>query len=293
MSARATLGLGSNLGDSSATIRAALDALAAEHELLRVSPFYLSEPWGVEDQPPFVNAVAVIATDLAPEDLLESLKAIEARLGRVPSYRWGPRALDLDILLYDDVRVDRPELQIPHPRMHERAFVLVPLAEVDERFAGALERLDPEERRKVKPLNQSESSGFMSELIDRVRTLAAAFIETDLVRLRIEEPNEDAVEFRRKAAAAAPSAPAEETPAEPPRGRIEGIKAELVGIVHLSRPAPAEGDVLTGDRELAHVEALGIRTPVRSLGPGRIAAVRIEEGQPVEYGQVLFEIDRG
>lgn len=293
MSARATLGLGSNLGDSSATIRAALDALAAEHELLRVSPFYRSEPWGVEDQPPFVNAVAVIATDLAPEDLLESLKAIEARLGRVPSYRWGPRALDLDILLYDDVRVDRPELQIPHPRMHERAFVLVPLAEVDERFAGALERLDPEERRKVKPLNQSESSGFMSELIDRVRTLAAAFIETDLVRLRIEEPNEDAVEFRRKAAAAAPSAPAEETPAEPPRGRIEGIKAELVGIVHLSRPAPAEGDVLTGDRELAHVEALGIRTPVRSLGPGRIAAVRIEEGQPVEYGQVLFEIDRG
>jgi len=293
MSPRATVGLGSNLGDSSATIRAALDALAAEHELLSVSPFYRSEPWGVEDQPPFVNAVAVIATDLAPEDLLESLKAIESRLGRVPSYSWGHRALDLDILLYDDVRVDRPELQIPHPRMHERAFVLVPLAEVDERFAGALERLDPEERRKVKPLNQSESSGFMSDLIDRVRTLAAAFIETDLVRLRIEEPNEDAVEFRRKAVAAAPSTPAEETPAEPARGRIEGVKAELVGIVHLSRPAPAEGDVLTGDRELAHVEALGIRTPVRSLGPGRIAAVRIEEGQPVEYGQVLFEIDRG
>lgn len=293
MSARATLGLGSNLGDSSATIRSALDALAAEHELLRVSTFYRSEPWGVEDQPPFVNAVAVIATDLPPEDLLESLKAIEARLGRVPSYRWGPRALDLDILLYDDARIDRPELQIPHPRMHERAFVLVPLAEVDERFTGAVERLDPEERRKVKPLNQSESSGFMSDLIDRVRTLAAAFIETDLVRLRIEEPNEDAVEFRRKAVAAAPVAPSEETPAEPQRGHIEGIKAELVGIVRLSRPAPAEGDVLTGDRELAHVEALGIRTPVRSLGTGRIAAVRIEEGQPVEYGQVLFEIDRG
>lgn len=293
MSARATVGLGSNLGDSSATIRAALEALAKEHELLRVSPLYRTEPWGVEDQPPFVNAVAVIATDLTPEGLLESLKAIEARLGRVPSYRWGPRALDLDILLYDDVRVDRPELQIPHPRMHERAFVLVPLAQVDERFAGALERLDPEERRKVKPLNQSESSGFMSDLIDRVRTLAAAFIETDLVRLRIEEPNEDAVEFRRKAAAAAPPAPSEETPAEQPRGRIEGIKAELVGIVRLSRPAPAEGDVLTSDRELAHVEALGIRTPVRSAGPGRIAAVRIEEGQPVEYGQVLFEIDRG
>lgn len=293
MSARATIGLGSNLGDSAALLRAALDALAAEHELLRVSAFYRSEPWGEPDQPPFVNAVAVVATELAPEELLSGLKAIEERLGRVPSYRWGPRAIDLDILLYGDVRLDRPDLQIPHPRLHERAFVLVPLAEVDERFAAALERLDPEERRKVKPLNQSESSGFMSDLIDRVRTLAAAFIDTDLVRLRIEEPNEDAVEFRRKAVAAAHEAPSEETPAEPPRGRIEGIKAELVGIVHLSRPAPAEGDVLSGDRELAHVEALGIRTPVRSLGPGRIAAVRIEEGQPVEYGQVLFEIDRG
>ncbi len=213
---------------------------------------------------------------------------METQLGRVPGERWGPRALDLDILVYGDLRVDEPGLQIPHPRLFERGFALIPLACVDPLYAPAAAGLPAKER---------ESVALMSEdpLVERVRTLAQAFLETDLMRLRIEEPNEDAVELRRGSVAPpsrraqAAGAPA---PASPPT-HVDPIKADLVGIFHFSRPLVGEGDRLEGDRELAYVEALGIRNPVRSLGGGRVVSVRCKEGEAVEYGQVLFEIDRG
>lgn len=292
---RAAIGIGSNLNDPERNVRRAISALSRFGKVTAQSRLYRSKPWGVADQPDFCNAAALLDTDLSPEELLRALQALEAELGRVPGERWGPRAIDLDILLYGDLALDMPGLEIPHPRLRERAFVLAPLSEVDDRFVPALQALDPSERAGVFPLEGGETVALMSDedLIERVRTLTQAFLETDLVRLRIEDANEDAVELRkphsapeRRISAAEAGPPA--APATPP----DPIKADLVGIFHFSRPAVSEGDRLDGDREIGHVEALGIRNPVRSLGGGRIAGVLCADGQPVEYGQVLFEIDR-
>jgi 2-amino-4-hydroxy-6-hydroxymethyldihydropteridine diphosphokinase len=127
--------LGANLGDREATIRAALaDLEAAEGvRVVAVSTFRETEPVGYLDQPPFVNGAAELETSLDPRALLELLLAVERRHGRtregVPPQ--GPRTLDLDLLLYGSVRLDEPALTIPHPRLHERAFVLEPLVELD------------------------------------------------------------------------------------------------------------------------------------------------------------------
>jgi len=128
----AFIGLGSNLGDPAAQIRRALRALAAlpETRLVRRSSLYRNPPAGYLDQPEFINAVARIETRLAPRDLLEELLAIERAHGRVRDFPNGPRTLDLDILLYGERTVREPGLTIPHPRLLERAFVLVPLAEI-------------------------------------------------------------------------------------------------------------------------------------------------------------------
>jgi 2-amino-4-hydroxy-6-hydroxymethyldihydropteridine diphosphokinase len=132
---RAYVGLGSNLGDREATIRAALAELAAEPgvEVTAVSSLIETDPVGYLDQPPFLNGAAELETTLAPRQLLDLLLAVEARFGRdrgaVPAQ--GPRTLDLDLLLYDDDRIREPGLELPHPRLHERAFVLEPLAELD------------------------------------------------------------------------------------------------------------------------------------------------------------------
>lgn len=283
----AAIGLGSNLGDSPRTVRAAMSALSRLGRVVRASRLYTSKPWGDPGQPDFCNAAVLLETDLAPLDLLAELKALERELGRVPSRRWGPRVIDLDVLLYGAERVEHADLQIPHPRLHERAFVLAPLAELDAAWAGVLARLPAAER---------ESVSLMSEepLADRVRMLAQAFLETDLMRLRIEDESDDFVELRRKAVAAPRRAPVADVPEEKAAAPVntEKIKADLVGVFHLTRPAVHEGEELEGDRELAYVEALGIRNPVRSLGGGRIAAVRCKDGDAVEYGQVLFEIVR-
>jgi len=133
----AWVSLGSNLGDSGSMLRRALSQLAALNntQVRAVSPSYWTEPWGEPDQPRFLNAVAKLATSLAPEDLLTGLLAIEQRLGRVrDGTRWGPRTLDLDLLVYDDLCIDSPDLVVPHPRMHERAFVLVPLNDLSPRL---------------------------------------------------------------------------------------------------------------------------------------------------------------
>jgi 2-amino-4-hydroxy-6-hydroxymethyldihydropteridine diphosphokinase len=131
---RAYVGLGSNLGDRERTVREALRALAAHPgvEVAAVSSLVETEPVGLLDQPPFLNGVAVLETELRPRALLELLLALERRFGRrregVP--RGGPRTLDLDLLLYGDAEIEEPGLRVPHPRLQERAFVLGPLAEV-------------------------------------------------------------------------------------------------------------------------------------------------------------------
>lgn len=132
----AFVGLGSNIGDGIATVRAALSALDAigHTRLLRASHLYRTPAWGVTQQPDFINAVAMLRTGLAPQALLGQMLAIERAAGRNRmadgSDRWGPRTLDLDLLLYGARVIDEPGLRIPHPHLHERAFVLVPLAEI-------------------------------------------------------------------------------------------------------------------------------------------------------------------
>ncbi len=129
--ARVYLGLGGNLGDRAAVLFTALAAIGARGiGLRRVSPLYETEPWGVTEQPRFLNAACEAETDLAPEALLSALKGIERDLGRVETVRYGPRPVDLDILLYDDLTIQTPTLTIPHPGMLERATVLVPLADI-------------------------------------------------------------------------------------------------------------------------------------------------------------------
>jgi 2-amino-4-hydroxy-6-hydroxymethyldihydropteridine diphosphokinase len=125
---RAFVGLGANLGDREATIRLAAGLLCAT----RLSTIRETEPWGYEDQPPFLNAVAQVDTDAAPRALLDRLLEIESELGRTrDGPRWGPRTIDLDLLLYGDQVIDEPGLVVPHPRLAERRFVLEPLAELD------------------------------------------------------------------------------------------------------------------------------------------------------------------
>ena len=128
----AYLGLGSNLEDREAILGKALNLLSGESglRLLRCSRTYETEPWGVADQPRFLNSVAEVATTLAPERLLVVCKNVESRIGRRPGIRWGPRLIDVDILLYGNLVVQLPHLEIPHPRLHLRAFALVPLAEL-------------------------------------------------------------------------------------------------------------------------------------------------------------------
>lgn len=129
---RAWIGLGSNQDEPVAQIEAALRALATlpRTTLLRRSRLYRTPPWGRRDQPDFINAVAELETSLDPSALLDAMRRIEHDAGRVRLERWGPRSLDLDLLLHGDVRIDTAQLQLPHPRMHERAFVLVPLGEL-------------------------------------------------------------------------------------------------------------------------------------------------------------------
>jgi 2-amino-4-hydroxy-6-hydroxymethyldihydropteridine diphosphokinase len=127
---RAFLSLGANLGDREASLRAATAELGAapETELVAVSPVYETAPQDLADQPAFLNQVVCVDTGLSPHALLTECQAIEERLGRRRTVRFGPRSIDVDILLYEGVQSDDAELTLPHPRMWQRAFVLVPLA---------------------------------------------------------------------------------------------------------------------------------------------------------------------
>lgn len=155
----AYLSLGSNLGDREANIRKALDLLAVNSDirLLKASSLYETAPVGKTDQEDFINAVALIETDREPASLLQTILGIERETGRVRNFRWGPRVIDIDILLYDGAMINAPELTIPHPEMMNRAFVLTPLAEIapDLELPGglrpseALEQLEDQGVRKL------------------------------------------------------------------------------------------------------------------------------------------------
>jgi len=128
------LALGTNLGDRLANLRAALRSLPPDVQPVSVSRVYETPPWGFTDQPAFLNLAVQATTRLSPESLLQKLKQLEVELGREPGFRWGPRLIDLDILFYDDLILDSPPLVLPHKRLHERAFVLVPLADLAPDF---------------------------------------------------------------------------------------------------------------------------------------------------------------
>lgn len=158
----AYIGLGANLGEPRRQLEQALALLAAveEVEVLKVSEFYLNPPLGPPDQPWYVNAVAQVRTRLAPEELFRVLRQVEEALGRVRGKKWGPRLIDLDLLLYNGEVMAGPELVLPHPEMHKRAFVLAPLAEIApgawhpvlNKSAGELlKEIDPEAREALQP----------------------------------------------------------------------------------------------------------------------------------------------
>jgi 2-amino-4-hydroxy-6-hydroxymethyldihydropteridine diphosphokinase len=148
------IGLGSNLGDRAKNLNDAIAALNPGVQLVKCSPVYETHPWGYQDQPQFLNQVVLGMTELSPRDLLSHLKDIENRLGRVATFQYGPRLIDLDILLYADQVIDLPGLKIPHPYLEQRAFVLVPLVQL------APDLVHPVLNRTLKELlNQIDASG--------------------------------------------------------------------------------------------------------------------------------------
>lgn len=124
------IALGSNLGNRLSNLKNAISNFTPQMDVKKKSPVYETPPWGYADQSAFLNQVVMVETYLEPEDLLGHLKRLETVLGREPSFQNGPRLIDLDILFYDDIIVDSPPLVIPHPRLHQRAFVLVPLNDI-------------------------------------------------------------------------------------------------------------------------------------------------------------------
>lgn len=140
------LGLGSNLGCPEQNIETAINLLLQLGDLVARSHLYKSKPWGVQDQPDFCNAVILLELTLSPRQLLSEVKRIEQFMGRTPTITWGPRLIDIDILTMGDLQMEDADLVIPHPRMSERAFVLVPLAEIDPSYkdkAQVLVESDP------------------------------------------------------------------------------------------------------------------------------------------------------
>jgi 2-amino-4-hydroxy-6-hydroxymethyldihydropteridine diphosphokinase len=150
----AYIGIGSNLGNRRYNCLKAIELLRQGGlRVSKVSLLYETEPWGVRGQPRFINMAAEIETDLPPRKLLALLKAIEKRMGRIKAEQWGPRRIDLDILLYDDITLNTDGLTIPHPLMHERTFVLEPLSEI------APEKVHPVLLKKVSALLHERGHG--------------------------------------------------------------------------------------------------------------------------------------
>lgn len=157
----ATIGLGSNIGDRTGNIARAIELLTADGAVSVVarSPFYRTDPWGVTDQDWFVNACLAVKTDVSPRELLRRCQAVENEMARVRIQRWGPRNIDVDILTFRDLKINEPDLVVPHPRIAERAFVLVPLKDVapDVKIGGASidEMLSTLDASDVQPLDDA------------------------------------------------------------------------------------------------------------------------------------------
>jgi 2-amino-4-hydroxy-6-hydroxymethyldihydropteridine diphosphokinase len=140
-------------------LREAKRRLAGLGHVTAVSSLFRTPAWGLTDQPPFINAALALETELGPNDLLAALKELERELGRVASVRWGPRAIDIDILDYAGVRLDGPLLTIPHARLFERAFALVPLAEIEPAFAAARDALPAADLAAIERVGPFEREG--------------------------------------------------------------------------------------------------------------------------------------
>ncbi len=149
--AKVHIGIGSNLGNKASNIKKSIKLLETKSRLKKISPFYETEPVGYGNQEWFINCVVKIETDLAPFELLEFLKSIEKTLKRKKTVRFGPRTIDLDILFYDDKIINKKNLIIPHPRMHERLFVLQPLSDLSPKLTHPkLKKTTKELRNKIK-----------------------------------------------------------------------------------------------------------------------------------------------
>ena len=159
----AYLGLGTNLGRRESHLRRALAALSRQAEILDISKIYETEPWGYRDQPAFLNLVVKVKTDLNPLALLDFIKNTETKLGRTPNFRYGPRKIDIDILLYDDLVFNHERLVLPHPMLIERAFVLIPLAEV------APNLVHPVEQCSILSLRHRISDTGVHAILDQVK----------------------------------------------------------------------------------------------------------------------------
>lgn len=132
MAEKVYIGIGSNIGDRASNCERAIEAISKGPGtvVIKKSSFYETEPWGIIEQRAFINAVVLVETEMGPEEFLAFLKSIEKEMGRVKMEHWGPRVIDLDILFYGGFVIEKGGIRIPHPYLHERAFVLVPLAEI-------------------------------------------------------------------------------------------------------------------------------------------------------------------
>ncbi|MFA5399251.1 MAG: 2-amino-4-hydroxy-6-hydroxymethyldihydropteridine diphosphokinase [Dehalococcoidia bacterium] len=159
----AYIGLGSNLGDREANLNTALNMLAHKVRVMAVSPIFLTEPERFKDQPDFLNSVACVDTDCTPVELLRIINGIEAQMGRERPYSGAPRVIDMDLLFFGKAIISQPGLDVPHPRLHLRSFVLVPMAEIDPDF------VHPTLHKSVKELLSELKPGYRIEKWDSTK----------------------------------------------------------------------------------------------------------------------------
>ena len=159
------LGLGTNLGERVSNLEQAVNLISRIIKILEISPVYQTEPWGYKDQPVFLNLVLLGETTIQPHLLLKEIKHIELTMGREPTFHYGPRMIDIDILFYGDLIVDLKNLIIPHPHLHQRAFVLIPLADIVPDFIHPVKGLTVAEM--LKQVEQNGVTRYPSELLWR------------------------------------------------------------------------------------------------------------------------------
>lgn len=154
------IGIGSNLNEPQAQVTRAIERLASLGRVLKVSSLYKTKAWGFTDQADFINAAALISVKLSPYELLNCLQQIEQEMGRTETFRWGPRIIDLDILAYEELSIREPRLTLPHPEMHSRPFVLIPLCEIAPQYESLAQNFSATELAQVKLVEQSSAANL-------------------------------------------------------------------------------------------------------------------------------------